>query len=124
VSFAFSIPWTAKIRNGYSKSIIRDAMAPYMPSEIAYRKSKIGFNSPIIDWMQGPLKTFFLDAIGSGSFRNCELIDPAITAAKVLKVIEGSNPSFAMGEEVWTLISPYLWEQAFMRRNAGRRIGA
>ncbi|HOT78211.1 MAG TPA: asparagine synthetase B family protein, partial [Candidatus Wallbacteria bacterium] len=39
VSFAFSIPWSSKIRNGFTKSIVRDAMEPYMPQEIAYRRT-------------------------------------------------------------------------------------
>jgi asparagine synthase (glutamine-hydrolysing) len=117
VSFAFAISWTSKIQNGFSKSIVRDAMAPYLPHAIAYRKSKIGFNSPIVDWMQGPLKSFFLDAINSSSFKNCELIDPVRVAEKILRAIQDPHASFNMGEAAWNAILPYFWEQAVIKRS-------
>jgi len=118
VSFAFALPWRSKLRNGYAKSIIRDAMAPHMPYEVAYRKSKIGFNSPIIDWMKGPLKSFFLDTISSASFQSCDLIDPATVAKKVRQVIEEPGIAFSHGELAWAMLSPYLWEQAVISRGA------
>jgi asparagine synthase (glutamine-hydrolysing) len=116
VSFAFSIKWTSKIRNGLSKSVVRDAMSPYMPREIAYRKSKVGFNSPIVDWMKGPLKTYFLDIINSSSFKNCELINSSTVANKVRDVIDNPHASFTMGEQAWIHMIPYLWEQAVIKR--------
>lgn len=119
VSFACALPWQAKLRGGYSKAIIRDAVAPFMPHEVAYRKSKIGFNSPIVDWMKGPLKPFFCDTIASRAFQQCELINPAIVADKVRQVISDPAASFSMGEQAWTMLSPYLWEQAVIKRAVG-----
>jgi len=117
VSFAFSLPWTSKIRNGFSKAIIRDAVANLMPKEIAYRKSKIGFNSPIVDWMKGPMKPFFLDTITSQSFQNSDLINHKEVAHKIKNVIHDSNASFLDGEKAWTALTPFLWEQAVVKRN-------
>jgi asparagine synthase (glutamine-hydrolysing) len=116
ISLAFAIPWTSKIRQGFSKAIVRDAMAPFMPHEVAYRKSKIGFNSPIVDWLKGPLKPFFLDILESQSFKTCELIDPVAVAAKIRRVIDEPQAKFQEGEQAWTLLSPYLWEQAVLKR--------
>ncbi len=117
LTLAFSLPWTAKIRGGYSKAVVRDAMAPYMPTEIAYRKAKIGFNSPIVDWMRGPLRPFMLDTISSRSFRECALVDPPAVAAAVRRVVEGSDPSFDDAQSAWTDLSAYFWEQAMLRRD-------
>jgi len=119
VSFAFSVPWMSKIRNGFSKSLVRDAMAPLMPHEVTYRRSKIGFNSPIVDWMRGPLKSFFLDIINSSSFKDCILIDPSNVTRKIKHVMENPRVSFSSGEQAWMLLTPYLWEQAVIKR--GRR---
>jgi len=116
VSFAFSIPWSSKIRNSYSKSIIRDAIAQYMPNEVAYRKTKIGFNSPIVEWMKGPLKEFMLDMISSQSFLECRLIDPEKVANKINYVINSSNAKYTDGEKAWTMLSPYIWERAVIYR--------
>lgn len=118
VSLAFSLPWTSKLRGGFAKAIIRDAMAPFMPHEVAYRKTKIGFNSPIVDWMKGPLKTYFLDTISSQSFKESTLIDSQEVATAVRNVIEKPNAKFSEGELAWTMLTPYLWERAVL--NHGR----
>ena len=56
VTYVNSLPYTSKFGNGYTKILIRDAMSKNMPKEITWRKSKIGFNTPIVDWMQKDLK--------------------------------------------------------------------
>ena len=116
VSFAFALPWTSKIRKGFSKAIIRDAVAQYMPGEVAYRKTKIGFNSPMVDWMQGPLKIFMLDTIASSSFRECQLIDSTVVANKIRCVIDNPGARFIDALNAWNLLTPFLWEQSVIRR--------
>ncbi len=115
VSLAFSLPWDAKVRNGFSKAVVRDAVAPYLPHDIAYRKTKIGFNSPWLDWIRGPLKGFMLDTLASTSFRSCGLIDPRKAAVRLRGVLDAEQPTFEDGQEAWLAIAPYLWEQAFLK---------
>jgi len=110
VSYAFSLPSGSKLRSGFTKRILRDAAAPFMPREIAYRQGKIGFNSPILDWMKGPWKEMFLDILESRDFRECALIDRALVAREVRSVITGSA-SFRAAEQAWTDIAPYFWER-------------
>ena len=122
VTMAMSLPWQSRLHGGFSKSIIRDAMAPYMPEDIAYRRTKIGFNSPIVEWMQGPLKDYFMDIVTSGDFANCNLIDPKAVRADVENVINNKNATFAMGEDAFSELYPFIWEQAFIKDMArGRR---
>lgn len=116
VSFAFSIPWTSKIRNGYSKNIIRDALVPFMPKEIAYRKNKIGFNTPIIEWMQGPMREYFLDTINSGEFINSNIIDAKSVKKQIEDIINDPKAGFGNGEIAWTRFMPYIWEQAVIKQ--------
>lgn len=116
VTLAFSLPWTSKVRGGFSKAIVRDAMAPYMPLEVAYRKTKIGFNSPIVDWMKGPLKTFFLDTISSQSFSSSGLVDSKEVRRAIRYVIDNPEAKFSDGELAWTMLMPYLWERAILKR--------
>ncbi len=116
VTLGMSLPWTSRLHGGYSKSIIRDAMAPYMPKDIAYRRTKIGFNTPIVEWMKGPLKDYFTDMTDSLSFKNCDLIDPVSVKAQIDKVIDDPKATFAMGERAFTDLYPYLWEQYFLKR--------
>jgi len=115
VSYAMSLGFASKVHGGYSKSIIRDAMAPYMPKEIAYRKTKIGFNTPIVEWMQGPLKDYFEDILSSQDFKNCDLINVEKVQSEVREVITNPSATFAMGEQAFSDLYPYLWERAVLK---------
>lgn len=117
VSLAFSLPWTSKIRRGFSKAIVRDAVAPFLPNDIAYRKTKIGFNSPFLDWMRGSLRQFMYDTIASRSFLECDLIDSRRVAKEVRKAISSEKKGdFNYGQQVWMMVAPYFWEQGFLLR--------
>ncbi len=113
-TFAFALPWHSKIRNGFSKAIIRDAAAPFMPHDIAYRRTKIGFNSPIVDWMRGPLKPYFMDTLGSRAFNECPLVDAARARSLVNHVMHDPQATFKSGERAWWSVLPYLWSQALI----------
>lgn len=119
VSFAFSIPFSSKIRNGYTKSIIRDACVPYMEPQIMYRKSKIGFNSPMTEWFQGDLREFLLDTIYSRDFKDCELIDSDKVRMKVDHFFHDNHGYYREGASIWNDIMPYLWKKAVIDRKAG-----
>lgn len=116
LTFAFSLPWSSKIRRGYSKAIVRDGLSNYMPHSVAYRRNKIGFNSPIVDWMKGPLRQYVLDAVASRSFRDSDLIDQAVVSATVKKVLDDPQARFTDGERAWTALAPFLWERAVVKR--------
>jgi asparagine synthase (glutamine-hydrolysing) len=51
VSFLFSLPPEFKIRRGWSKWILREAMKDKLPGEIVWRKDKTGFEPPQKAWM-------------------------------------------------------------------------
>ena len=111
-TFAFALPWSSKIRNGFSKAIIRDAAAPYLPHAIAYRRTKIGFNSPVVDWMRGPLRAYFMDTLSSTAFNNCDLVDAPRARRLVEHVVNEPNATFKSGEQAWWSVLPYLWSAA------------
>lgn len=115
VTLGMSLPWQSRLHGGFSKSIIRDAMAPYMPKDIAYRRTKIGFNTPIVEWMQGPLKQYFTDMVSSSDFINCDLIDSITVKNAVMNVINNPNATFADGEAAFVNLYPYLWEKSFLK---------
>ncbi len=63
-SFAEAAPW--RIHAGWSKWILREAMAPLVPAEIIWRKDKVGFETPEVAWTQRLLAEepdFFDDAL-------------------------------------------------------------
>lgn len=54
VTFIFSLPSSFKIRNGWTKWILRQAMDKKLPDMITWRKDKTGFEPPQQEWMQHP----------------------------------------------------------------------
>ncbi|MGX3011808.1 asparagine synthase (glutamine-hydrolyzing) [Helicobacter sp. 23-1044] len=112
VEFVFSLPYHFKFGGGYTKRLIRDSVSDFMPSEVAWRKSKIGFNSPIVDWLQGDLREWGMDLVHSREFLQCELVEnPAQIAHLMEQICSGAENSFSAGERLWCGINPYLWRE-------------
>lgn len=116
VEFAFSIGWQSKIRNGYTKSIIRDAMNGIMPTEIIQRKPKVGFSSPLLEWFRGPLRDDINDLLTTQEFVQSDLIDVAKARILSKKVQEDPNATQLDAEDLWMAIQPYFWEKFFWER--------
>lgn len=52
VEFSFGLPSSFKIKNGFTKYILRGAMQSLLPANIVWRKDKIGFEPPQQQWLQ------------------------------------------------------------------------
>ena len=52
VEFIFSLPANFKIRNGWTKWILRESMVKGLPAEITWRRDKVGFEPPQKSWME------------------------------------------------------------------------
>tara|TARA_B110000008_G_scaffold177228_1_gene176764 strand:- start:1025 stop:2875 length:1851 start_codon:yes stop_codon:yes gene_type:complete len=117
VTYVNSLPYSSKFGNGYTKKLIRDAMDPYMPKEITWRKSKIGFNTPIVDWMQKDLKEWFSDTVHDKSFINCQLVDnPNKLKKSIMSIVNKKEDSYVEARKCWTLLTPYIWEKSIINR--------
>src|SRR5437899_515690 len=55
VTYTMALPETCKFSDGYSKAIARRAMADLMPESIRMGRRKVGFNSQMQEWLNGPL---------------------------------------------------------------------
>lgn len=52
VTKAIKLPLREKISQGWTKFILRKTCEKYLPSEVAWRKSKLGFNAPDRSWLE------------------------------------------------------------------------
>lgn len=52
VEFLFTLPPDLKIKNGWTKWLLRKSMDDLLPKEITWRKDKIGFEPPQKMWME------------------------------------------------------------------------
>lgn len=60
VQFVFSLPSTYKIRDGFTKFILRKTMQGKLPDNLLWRTDKIGYEPPQKQWMQNATLTEYL----------------------------------------------------------------
>jgi asparagine synthase (glutamine-hydrolysing) len=60
VQFLFSSPSNVKIRDGYTKWILRKSIDKKLPDSIVWRTDKIGYEPPQKQWMENPQLVEFL----------------------------------------------------------------
>lgn len=112
LKFAFSIPYKSKIRNGFSKAIVRDAMRGLVPNEILDRKIKIGFNSPMNSWLKGRMKDWIIDVITSSDFKNSALVNAPVVTREIENLFKKENLSYVEAEYTFAKLMPYIWEKS------------
>lgn len=55
VEFLFTLPAEFLIQKGWTKYILRESLQDILPTEIAWRKDKIGYEPPQKKWLQNPV---------------------------------------------------------------------
>src|SRR5688572_6330610 len=55
IEFLFTLPPHLKIKDGWTKWLLRKSMGKLLPKDIVWRKDKIGFEPPQKQWMQNSL---------------------------------------------------------------------
>ncbi|RZL98003.1 MAG: asparagine synthase, partial [Pedobacter sp.] len=55
VQFIFSCPTNFKIRDGFTKWILRKSMEDSLPPELVWRTDKVGYEPPQKQWMEHPV---------------------------------------------------------------------
>jgi asparagine synthase (glutamine-hydrolysing) len=76
VEYGLSLPDHLKVRNGWSKYAVREAMSGAMPEVVRQRKTKLGFAAPDRYWLAGDLRPQVTELI-NGSLRCAKYVDGA-----------------------------------------------
>jgi asparagine synthase (glutamine-hydrolysing) len=110
VEFIFSLPSNFKIRNGWNKWIIRQALKGILPKKIVERRWKVGFSTPEVAWLRES-KDEILKILTSKSF----LSRPYFNHAKIRTVFEdflrGKNDESML---FWRIINLELWLRLYI----------
>ncbi|PWU00516.1 MAG: asparagine synthetase B, partial [Bacteroidetes bacterium] len=86
VEFVFSLQSSYKMKDGYTKWILRESIKKELPAEITWRTDKIGFEPPQNEWMNHPsLRDLVLESrkklITAGILKKDLLQNPVIPQA-------------------------------------------
>lgn len=68
VTFTCGLDSYSRVGGGFTKRILRDAMADIMPDLIRERQGKIGFNAPLINWYNSGLAEFLIKIVNHDLF--------------------------------------------------------
>ena len=69
VEFAASLPIEQKLAGGVGKRVLRTSQKDRLPAE-TLRRAKRGFNAPVSDWFNGPLKEPLISTLGTKPIRD------------------------------------------------------
>ena len=103
VEYAFSLPSTCKIHLGWTKWILRKSFADLLPTEICWRKEKVGYEPPQKKWMENGL---IKEKITSATEK---LVLDRILDKRVLNKTLSSHATGEKGNNEWAhLMTSYL----------------
>ena len=112
VEFLFSIPERFKIRDGMTKYILRESMKGILPEEVRGRTGKLGFPTPMDDWMREPemskyIRGFFSsDRFRGRGYHDTSEVDRLFNAHMDRK----ANAGLA----IWKILNLELWSRIFI----------
>lgn len=114
VEFCFAMPNRFKIDPPHTKLVLRKAMNGRLPASVTDRQDKLGYPTPVANWLRQDLKAWITDLFSSQSFSQCDLFDP-VACRKVLEAhLKGEDHSWAL----WRILHGYRWNEQFLRGQA------
>lgn len=99
VEFCLNLPHHSKINNGYTKFPLRKLLRKLTCHEVAWRRNKIGFESPTSKWMK----------------QHESIAKNLISKSKILSIILKPNTNYiSLSPDIqWKLYNIAVWEKQF-----------
>jgi asparagine synthase (glutamine-hydrolysing) len=114
VTYTMALPEASKSSGGYTKVIARRAMANQMPESIRMGRRKVGFNSPMPEWLNGSLSSWTADLLQQNVPAFAELVDEAGLRKAVNNLTISKTWDWESVGRIW----PYLNMKWMMARSA------
>jgi asparagine synthase (glutamine-hydrolysing) len=112
VTYTMALPETSKSADGQTKMIARRAMEGRMPEQIRTGRRKVGFNSPMPEWLNGPLADWTRALLDERVPIFSELVDEAGLRNKVSQLTTAKTWDWEAVGRIW----PYLNMKWIMAR--------
>jgi len=106
VELAATVPSNVKFKDGTMKHIFKQVVQPFLPEEIVERQDKMGFPTPLTQWINGEAYDFVCDVFSSQCALNRELVNNR-------RVLEDITREPEFGRKIWGLLCLELWQQEF-----------
>jgi asparagine synthase (glutamine-hydrolysing) len=103
-TYTMALPEADKSSGGYTKMIARRAMADRMPESIRMGRRKVGFSSPMPEWLNGPLSGWTAALLERKVPAFAELVDESRLRAMVGRLTASKTWDWESAHRIW----PYL----------------
>lgn len=112
VEKTLATPGDMIIKNGITKSLLRQSMLGILPENIRIRKDKIGFETPQDEWFRIPeWNKLISDILNSRSFAERGLVNPKAALAILKDHLSGKKD---FSKEIWKWLHLELWFREFI----------
>lgn len=108
VEFAVNCPPEFKLRDGWNKSILRDAMKGILPEKVRLRKTKLGFDAPDAAWVRLGLQNGHRDLWDAPKLRMARFLDAPNLARECKKFLNGAASALPPNS-LFLAVSLELW---------------
>jgi len=116
VEFMFGLPYHQKMGDGYTKNLLRRALARDLPADVLRRRNKMGFVTPMRLWFRRPeviksIREILLDpaCLGRGLFHPRHL-EQALEDYERLPLRRTAD----LFEPIWRCLSAEIWIRRFI----------
>jgi asparagine synthase (glutamine-hydrolysing) len=104
VTYVLSLPDTDKLKEGYTKYVAREAMSGLMPEEVRVQKQKIGFSSPLDQWLNSGLGDWALSIFSSRNPDYDSIVDTHRLVQCISEWSKQKTWTWRRAEKLW----PYI----------------
>jgi asparagine synthase (glutamine-hydrolysing) len=111
VNFAFQIPFQYKLRNGVTKSILKDAFRADLPEEL-FNRGKKGFEVPLTHWLKTGLWSLIDEDLLSERFVTEQGIFNYESIRSLKQQLQSNNPGDAHAR-IWGLLVFQYWYRKY-----------
>jgi asparagine synthase (glutamine-hydrolysing) len=108
IDFVSGLPDSAKIWRGWSKYVLREAMAGILPDSIRWRKRKLGFSVPSRAWAAAVRGSPLMDLLAGvdGTYAD---------TARLKQHLEPGGPTLPQSM-LWRLLEVAIWQRSLSER--------
>ncbi|CEG12441.1 hypothetical protein MSIBF_A230002 [groundwater metagenome] len=113
--YVFTLPLNQRIKNGWTKYILRNSMKNILPEKIRKRRSKIGFAAPDERWLKEN-KNKILEIFKSESFKKRKYFNQELIINKFNELCDvGQYDSDIL--IFWRIINLEMWMRVFVDKD-------
>ena len=114
-NLALALPARHRVRGLRKKVLLRKAVSPLLPKEIA-RGKKRGFSIPAAAWLRGELEPFARETLAPATLRRQGFFRPEAVARVLDDHVAGKED---LSRQLWGLLAFTLWHERHVEREPG-----